>query len=76
MKTICRHFYLEKRCVVDRFLSFKLIIINCKKKEEKKAEPSGDVLQKKERNCELLFILFICLPHKRSNNTVHNVKVT
>lgn len=61
MKTIFRHFYLEKRCVVGRFLSFKLIIINCKKKEEKKeGEPSGDVLRKKERNCELLFILFIC----------------
>lgn len=43
---------------------------------KKKGEPSGNVLWKKETNCELLFILFICLPHKRSSSTVHNVKIT
>lgn len=44
--------------------------------KKKKGEPSGNVLWKKETNCELLFILFICLPHKRSSSTVHNVKIT
>lgn len=51
-------------------------LLKKKSNKKKKGEPSGNVLWKKETNCELLFILFISLPHKRSSSTVHNVKIT
>ena len=67
MKTIIYldFFCLENHSVVDRFLSFKLIMINCKKKKikPKKKEKNQVVMFGEKRKATVkfcLFNLFVC----------------
>ena len=67
MKTIIYldFFCLEKHCVVDRFLSSKLIMVNCKKKNKtkKKKEKNQVVMFGEKRKATVkfyLFNLFVC----------------